>query len=91
MHSSIIEAIRIKKDRIECRHPNDYRNHKLWKQLDAYEKQVTIKETKEQLEYHKERVKRMGEKDAYNSLQIIKNCECYLAKHDKGEMENDNN
>ncbi len=33
----------------------------------------------------------MGEKDAYNSLQIIKNCECYLAKHDKGEMENDNN
>lgn len=90
MESQQLEAISLKMYKIENRRPNDYRQNYLWQKLNQMRDRLSVELAKEQLEYHKDRLARMGEKDAFDSVVKIQQYEKYLEKYNKkGEVQND--
>ena len=87
MTSAILEAIMLKMAKIENRYPNDYMLKFEWQRLSRERNRISNELMRKELEYHKDRLARLGEVDAKDSAIKIKQYESYLAKK---EQKNEN-
>ena len=83
MANAILEAITLKMAKIENRRPNDYMLNFEWQRLSRERNRISNELMRKELEYHKDRLARLGEVDAKDSAIKIKQYEAYLAR--KGE------
>lgn len=83
-----LEAISLKMYKIESRRPDDYRENYMWQKLNALRDKLSVQVVKSELARHKERVSRLGENNAQDSVVKIKQYEKFLERYDtkqKGE------
>lgn len=80
MNNLTLEAIEIKIERIEQKHPIDFKKNKEWIRLNTLRELVSIQLVKRELKRHKDRVQQMGVKDAKDSVVAIKQLENYLKR-----------
>ena len=85
-HQTIL-AISLAMERIEKRHPNNFRENAKWKKMDALREKYSLELAKQQLEYHKDRYSRT--KDIFSQTKI-EQYQNYIDKYEnKGEKNGD--
>lgn len=85
-HQTIL-AISLAMERVEKRHPNDFRENAKWKKMYALREKCSLELAKKQLEYHKDRYKRT--KDIF-SQRKVEQYQNYIDKYEnKGEKNGD--
>ena len=83
MQDAVLEAIALKMAKIENRLPNDFKSNFEWQKLSRERNRITINAMRKELEYHKQRLARLGEEEGKDSAVIIKQYEAYLEKKEK--------
>ena len=83
-HQTIL-AISLAMERIEKRHPTDFRENAKWKKMYALRERYSLELAQQQLEYHKDRYKRT--KDIF-SKKKVQQYEKYIATYKKKEKKN---
>lgn len=88
MKYQTLEALCLKMQRIENRHPIDYLQNAQWQALYKQREELSIKLVEAELEYQKRKLERLNGRDTEKATRLIRQYEKYLQnrKQEKGEQ-----